>query len=470
MFRKYLQGFLVVSVVTTSGIYTPGLASTPEATPGEAAQERPEAVPSLESILHQVSELREEQRRSVGRFQEWRKKNDEIRELLQEAGTLAQGSPDRLMTVAEAAQQVGALALAIDAAREALQGAPAVELRAHRVLANCLWRESWFFEKQQEKEKVVAEALGHAQILVDRAGKPSADDLNLLASLLEGTPGRRAEAFSRFQQALAAARKENVADLRPYYRGLTRTSKDFTEATAWFKESVGHGGAEEADWTALAWKAEEAQNFGTAGEAWSKAGELAPSTENLCRAGLNFWRAEQPDNALAAYRKCVEVGAFEEGAEGQLAQAYSNMSTILYDRGVYDQSITYAKQALELSPDDPFAYLDLSRSLNALGRNVEAVTAAENAIRLSDGKYSVMHFALGLAHFGLRNWERSARAFQKAAELAPTDPEPAFNVAVCMQEQRLFLEGARWLEEVLKRKPDHPQREEILKKIRTWRE
>lgn len=146
------------------------------------------------------------------------------------------------------------------------------------------------------------------------------------------------------------------------------------------------------------------------------------------------------------------------------------MSGILFDRGVYDQSITYAKQALALSTEEPWAYLHLSKSLNALGRNGEAATAAENAIRLSDGRFAEMHFVLGSAYFDLQNWERAARAFQKAAELAPEESASAYNVALCMQNQRFYLDAAKWFEEVLRRKPDHPDREEILRKIRTFRQ
>lgn len=102
--------------------------------------------------------------------------------------------------------------------------------------------------------------------------------------------------------------------------------------------------------------------------------------------------------------------------------------------------------------------------------NLEAVTAAENAVRLSDGRYASMHFVLGSAYFDLENWDRSARAFQKAAELDPTDAAAAFNVALCLHKQRFYLDAAKWYEEVLKRKPDHPDRAELLKKIRILRE
>jgi S1-C subfamily serine protease len=433
-------------------------------------QERPSGALDLEGVLHRVTELEEERGRlDLSEYEAYAKASGEIEILLQQARALAQGSPSNLVTVAEAAQRVWADDTAIEIARDAIQGSPAVELQARRILANCLQRKSWL-AAEKERDESVAEALSHAQILVNKSTKPKAADLTLLAQLLEATSGHRAEAFSKFQQALALARKEGESDLRPYFRGLFRTSKDLSEASTWFKQVEDHGGAEEFDWTYLAREAEEAENFGFAGEAWMRAAELKASSANLCGAGFSFWFADQLDRALDSLRKCVEVAALEKESGGTLTQAYTAMSAIFFDRGVYDQSIAYAKQAIELFAEDPWPYLHLSRSLHALGRDLEAVAAAESAIRFSDGKYGDMHFALGAAYFSLGNWERSARAFTKAAELDPKDTASAFNVGLCLQRQMFYLDAAKWFEEVLKRNPSHPDREEILRKIRALRQ
>ena len=224
------------------------------------------------------------------------------------------------------------------------------------------------------------------------------------------------------------------------------------------------------DWALFAERLYDAEEYKRAGDAWAKAAWFEPSSEYLCEAGRSYWMSDQIEEALHFYRRCVEVGALEDGSETRLSKAYSVMSSILFGRGVYDQAVSYAKQALALSPDEASAHYNLSLSLNALGRNLEAVSAAESAIRLTDGRYSAMHFALGAAHFDLENWDRASLAFQKAAELDPKDPAAPYNAALCFIRQGFRHDAAKWFEEVLRRQPNHPDKEGILHQIRVWRE
>ena len=89
---------------------------------------------------------------------------------------------------------------------------------------------------------------------------------------------------------------------------------------------------------------------------------------------------------------------------------------------------------------------------------------------LSDGKYGFIHFNLAAAYFDAENWESARESYQKAAELDPKEPLSAYNVALCLSKQKLWLDSAQWYEEYLKRRPDAPDRAEVLNRIRILRE
>lgn len=424
------------------------------------------SAPDLESLLQEAIKADQEfQTIDSSNEEQWMAKNDEVESILERASELAGESSEKLLLVAKVAEQVYHPRIAIEAARASIRLTSRPDVEAHRILAKMLQTRIWFLD-EPEKEQLLAEALTNAQIVVSKSPKPKADDFFQLALVLERLSGKQAEAYTNFQRALTTARSENAADLRVYFRGLFRTSKEAAEAASWFKQIIDNGGAMEFDWDTLAWRLYKEREFERAGDAWLRASEFRSTTEYLCQAGFSYWSAELLDRSLSSYRKCVEASAQEEGVEKRLAEAYSVMSSILYSRGVYEQSISYAKQALTLSPEDPWTYYNLSRSLRAVGRGAEAAAAAETAVRLSDGRWSDMHFELGAAYFDLENWNRAALAFKKAAELDPQDSAAAYNTALCMQRQGFSLDAATWFKEVLRRNPSHPNKEQILRTIR----
>jgi S1-C subfamily serine protease/Flp pilus assembly protein TadD len=420
----------------------------------------------LDSLLQQALKV-DAERRSIDstEYERWRAKVDEVGSILEKARELASDSPERLLSVAKIAEQVYHPGIAIKAAQDFIRLTSTPDLEAHRILARMLQTGVWLLEQPQKDERLT-EALTNAQIVVSKSARPTADDFFQLALILEEFAGRQGEAYASFQRALAAARKERISDLRIYFRGLFRTSKEPADAASWFKQIIDNGGAEEFDWSSLAERLYRDREFQRAGDAWLRAAEFRATTEYLCQAGFSYWSAELLDNSLSSFRKCTEVAAREESAEARLANAYSVMSSILFRRGVYEQSISYAKQALALSPEDSVAYHNLSRSLRAVGRSAEAAAAAEAAIRLSDGRWSDMHFALGAAYFDLENWNRAALAFEKAAELDPQDSAAAFNAGLSMQRQGFSLDAAKWYKEALRRNPSHPDKDQILRTIR----
>jgi len=137
------------------------------------------------------------------------------------------------------------------------------------------------------------------------------------------------------------------------------------------------------------------------------------------------------------------------------------MAEVLDDRGVYDQALAYVKEALALKPDEPFALYREAQILRDLNRPSECISAAQAAIRASDGKYAYMHFALGNCYFMSEDWVQAADSFRIAANGDKTDAASAFDLALSLERQGYGADAAEWYREALRRNPDPELRAKI---------
>ena len=162
-------------------------------------------------------------------------------------------------------------------------------------------------------------------------------------------------------------------------------------------------------------------------------------------------------------------GSGKPKSETRLSDAHRQVANVLNERGVYEEARSHAKESTVLVPDAAWAYDSQAVALLGLRRFQEAINAGKQAIRLSDGKFGIMHFHLGTAYFETENWQFARQSYEKAAELMPKEDASAYNVALCFQRMGLFIDAARWYEEVLKRNPGRTDRQELLNRIATLR-
>jgi tetratricopeptide (TPR) repeat protein len=199
----------------------------------------------------------------------------------------------------------------------------------------------------------------------------------------------------------------------------------------------------------------------------TSASSMAPNSyEYLCEAGEIYFSARLIDNALATTRRCIEAATSKVGSEAKIASAHITLAMIFNRRGLYEEQVSHAKQAIQLDPS-AFAHYLLAEGLNGLMRFTEAVNEAKTALRLSDGKDFLYHFELGSAYFGLQQWPEARQAFQKAAEIEPKDAAAAYNVAVSFYNAQYYEDALTWYREVLKRDPNYPNRQQVQRMINT---
>jgi tetratricopeptide (TPR) repeat protein len=337
------------------------------------------------------------------------------------------------------------------------------------MLCESLNTASWF----DTEKKLLPRREEACRKMIKLSKQPTAHMQYLLGSALEDKQSWK-EAEAAFQWAVTLTNNEPTSDdALAGLRGLIRVAyatNNIARGKWLFDELVKTGKASTWDYSYEAGQLASLRDYSGAAHNYLQAANLGKDWNDWCRAGNNFWMANDYDSALYTARKCVSEGAGQEKSEQSLSGAHSVISEILNERGVYEEALSHAREAVTLSPEDPWGYYYQGEALVSLRRFQEAINAVKQAIALSDGKYPDMHFLLGSAYFSAENWEFAKQSFQKAAEMEPTNDAAAYNVALCLVRLGYNSDGASWYEEVLKRNPERKDRDELLRRIAALRQ
>jgi tetratricopeptide (TPR) repeat protein len=250
--------------------------------------------------------------------------------------------------------------------------------------------------------------------------------------------------------------------------------KKAPDALRWLTTILGRSDADVVSLALLAWQLKSYEAYSFAGRVYDRAAALA-ETEGLtnatlwCEAAKAWWLADDLDEAIGSARECIRVGRGNDRMRKDVAYAHYVMASILLERGVSDEALINARQAVELNATSGLFFGVLSRVLEKHGRYLEAIDAAKTGIRLTDGKNSSIHFALGAALFELKRWVEAIDAFDIAARLDPTDAAATYNIALCQQNLGRRYDAIHWLEETLRRKPDAQTREQTDRLLKVLR-
>jgi tetratricopeptide (TPR) repeat protein len=244
------------------------------------------------------------------------------------------------------------------------------------------------------------------------------------------------------------------------------------EAEKWF-----HAYSSKYQPTAWEWDQEGARRHAaddpaSAAQAYENAAAAAAAYNyDYCYAAANRYldRPQDGDAVLADGQACVDVStkiSDEDAArkvEAVLPNVYNYMATVLKDRGLYAAALQDAKKAIDRRPYYPFAYNTEAEIFSKLNQNAECIDAAQNAIRVSDGKYPFMDFTLGNCYFDTKDWAMAADSFRIAAVADKTDVSSAFNLALALKNQEREADAREWFHEALRRNPDSVLQARILK-------
>ena len=351
--------------------------------------------------------------------------------------------------------------LAADAARRAisLSAKPGRDLYAE--LARAL------FIENSQASPTLADAETAALTAVDLGLAKNVDDLALLGDIQQAREHYQT-AYTTYHRAEPLT-KPGTTSARELYMDLFNVSHSLkldVEAEQWFSKAKTQPGMNQFDWAAYASFLSALDRDRDSARAYLAAYEFNHLAYGyMCSAGREFYYAQAIDDALSVERNCIELAAGKTGSEPRIAEAHDNIAAMLIGRGVYDEAISEAKASISVDASSSFAHFHLAKAYNGSRRFAEAINEAKTAIRLSDGKFSSMHFELGLACFSLEMWPEAQQAFKQAADMDPKDADAAYNVAASLYNEHYNTDALTWYREVLRRDPNYRDRDKVLRMI-----
>jgi len=139
---------------------------------------------------------------------------------------------------------------------------------------------------------------------------------------------------------------------------------------------------------------------------------LAPDNIQAHLGAASAYEKEQPDKAIAEYRKAIEL-------DPAYYQSYQALGVFYYYQGKYSEAAGQFRKVIELAPQVYRAWSNLSGCLTVLGRFAEAQEALQHALQLHTSPDFLENMGTLLSTQG-----RDAEAIpylEHAVELNPTD-------------------------------------------------
>lgn len=400
------------------------------------------------------------------------KMGEQIRSTLSTAVDRAAKDPDLLIRISnqfrERFYDTTTVDVAISAADRALRLKPSSD--AGLALAKALNWKVAFGPEDDNKKELLERSVKAAKAAISFAKHPNSDMYYTLGDTL-----MQRESYNEADVALRHALEPNGTIINAnekanILRDLIVTAQNLQhpkDIDMWFAALVQTGTSSWWDWRQQAVRLDAAHRYAEAGQAWQQGAQLNKQAwSDWCEAAGSFaLTTGNEDSVLFCARKCIGDGSGKKDSEARLSEAHREIAAVLNDRGVYEEALSHAKESTVLNPENAWAYDSQAVAVIGLHRNQEAINAEKQAIRLSDGKFGLMHFHLGYAYFETENWQFAKDSYEKAAQLMPEEDASAYNTALCYQHLGLFLDAAHWLEEALRRNPNRTDKQDILNRI-----
>jgi len=167
---------------------------------------------------------------------------------------------------------------------------------------------------------------------------------------------------------------------------------------------------------------------------------------NYLRAGDEFRKQGEFDNAIRWYRRALEVNPNN-------AAVHANWGTCLLYQGKLDEAKARLLRALELRPDLPAAHCSLGIVLRRQNRLAEAAEAYRKALQAKPN-FPMAHLHLGTLLLDLGRFDEARKHLSEAVRLDPHDPFAHFNLGAAYGREGMPQEAAVHLADALRQDPD----------------
>ena len=150
------------------------------------------------------------------------------------------------------------------------------------------------------------------------------------------------------------------------------------------------------------------------------------------RAGNEFYRAGDPDPAIAKYRQALELNP-------QNANAHQRLGFLLYNvKHLFGEGLDHTRKALELDPNHGFAHSDLAVALLNERQPERAVPHLEAALAAGrpspERQYqpAVLRLSLGETYLQLAQYSKAITQFEAGLRLEPDNSTLHYRLALSL--------------------------------------
>lgn len=175
---------------------------------------------------------------------------------------------------------------------------------------------------------------------------------------------------------------------------------------------------------------------------------------SFVRAGNEFFKAGDTDNAISEYTQALELNPNN-------AEAHLKLGFLLYNaKRMYEEGMAHYEEALKANPRDPRIHHDLGRALLHQRQFEQAIEHLSEALRIMpnglDRQYNPvgMHFNLALAFSYAGKSEEAITHFSEALRLDPNNAPAHYRLALELAEQGDLDGGLKHYTAAVKLRPD----------------
>ena len=153
---------------------------------------------------------------------------------------------------------------------------------------------------------------------------------------------------------------------------------------------------------------------------------------SFVRAGNEFYKHGEPDNAIAEYREALKINPNN-------VQAHLKLGFLFYNvKGKHKEGMDHLTTAIKLDPDNALVHHDLGMALLHQKQFDQAINHLSEALRRMpqglDTQYQAvnMHHNLGMALFYTRKFRESAAHLDQAVRLDPDNAKFHYDLALVL--------------------------------------
>ena len=199
------------------------------------------------------------------------------------------------------------------------------------------------------------------------------------------------------------------------------------------------------------------------------------------------------NQAIEAMKKNDTAGAITYytaaiGQDGDFADAYLNLGSIMYAKGQYQDAAKNFKKLTELTPTNAQGFLNYGQTLLKLDKYDDAMLAFQGALKAdpnfseadkelaklylkkenyddciksmekyvkTNTKDSYAFYVLGMAYKRKKDNANAISNFKSAVALDPKDTEALFNLGNIYLDQKSYSDAAKYFEQTVQANPKH---------------